>query len=876
MINTGSSANAGDGDSIRSAFSKVNQNFVEISTLIGTDSTSLGELVQSTNVEMLVHPDHTGLEAAYNESTNRISFAVTSVEGSIGPTGPVGPTGPQGDPGEQGPVGAEGPAGPQGSDGPIGPAGPPGPTGPEGGPGAEGAPGPQGEVGPSGPAGNPTWTPILFSDVPDGVIQLDSNTFVKNTNTNIADSQVYSTERYSSGVFISAIPNSDDQDMAFGLTTAPASYDSADIEYGFDLTSTGTLSVRESATLYPLGNPYNSSTVLSVIFDGYDVNYYFNGSLVRTTERLGGSALHFDSIFISENSGIKGVNFGPVGVKGSVGPQGPSGLEGPSGPTGPTGPYGAGIWNPILSSGMSQTTPNSFVKTSSSTGYDEGVYSNDRYIEAYLFARPISDTSQVTFGLSQTPVTDNTNLIDYAFELSSTGTVSIREINTVTSVATPWNSSTVFSIIYDGFQIRYFINGNLERTVESLSMLPLHFDSSFYAENDGLQDVVFGPAARIGQVGPTGIQGEPGPPGEQGPEGPEGPTGPAGEGIVLEGSTGYISQYANAGTGTTLSQTFKLRDDGASTLFVGSPFSTATNFYYQREVYSAAQNAGFTVAQHHNTADAVNFTFYRTRGTAASPTNVQTGDDIADIVFASTINSLYVGLGQITSRVAGNVTPVGAISSLKFFVHNGSSLIESAELHANRGFSAFTLTNHTGTSFLSVATDLVPNGSNLYSLGSTASNWNTVHASTASVSRVRFDDGTTQTTAYVASEVVPKISDTWTVTTGTNDYSFTVPANGVYQLWVRGNIPNGIISYTANVAVTNSNVPVLGTQYAWNYTGAGNPILFTSIPDQIIGTEGVISTATVSVGTTTNTFVFGIQNNTTASVTVDWGYVKIS
>ena len=116
----------------------------------------------------------------------------------------------------------------------------------------------------------------------------------------------------------------------------------------------------------------------------------------------------------------------------------------------------------------------------------------------------------------------------------------------------------------------------------------------------------------------------------------------------------------------------------------------------------------------------------------------------------------------------------------------------------------------------------------------------------------------------------------WTVTPGTNNYSFTVDINNTYNLWVLGNIPNGIIVYNATVSVSNPNVPVIGYQYAWNYTGAGNPILFTSIPAQIIGTAGSISTASPSVGTSTNTFVFGIQNNTAENVTVNYGYLKIS
>jgi hypothetical protein len=95
-------------------------------------------------------------------------------------------------------------------------------------------------------------------------------------------------------------------------------------------------------------------------------------------------------------------------------------------------------------------------------------------------------------------------------------------------------------------------------------------------------------------------------------------------------------------------------------------------------------------------------------------------------------------------------------------------------------------------------------------------------------------------------------------------------------LWVLGNVPNGIIVYNATVSISNINVPVIGVQYAWNYTGAGNPILFTTIPDQIIGTAGAISTSSPSVGTSTNTFVFGIQNNTASNITVNYGYLKIS
>jgi hypothetical protein len=130
------------------------------------------------------------------------------------------------------------------------------------------------------------------------------------------------------------------------------------------------------------------------------------------------------------------------------------------------------------------------------------------------------------------------------------------------------------------------------------------------------------------------------------------------------------------------------------------------------------------------------------------------------------------------------------------------------------------------------------------------------------------------TTKEIAYRTDIRVEGTWTVTTGTNNYSFTVPINGAYQMWVRANIPNGIISYIATVQVTNTNVAVLGSQRAWNYTDGGSPILLTSMPTQIIGAEGTISTTTGS-GATNNVFVFGISNTSGASQTVYYGYTKI-
>jgi hypothetical protein len=121
-----------------------------------------------------------------------------------------------------------------------------------------------------------------------------------------------------------------------------------------------------------------------------------------------------------------------------------------------------------------------------------------------------------------------------------------------------------------------------------------------------------------------------------------------------------------------------------------------------------------------------------------------------------------------------------------------------------------------------------------------------------------------------------KVIGSWTVTNGTSTYSFTVPMDGTYVMWVKGNIPNGIITWNATLSISNINVPAIGTQYAWNYTGGGNPILLTAIPNQIRGTAGTISTDATYAGTTSNIFDFGISNTSGANQTVYYGYTKIS
>jgi hypothetical protein len=69
-------------------------------------------------------------------------------------------------------------------------------------------------------------------------------------------------------------------------------------------------------------------------------------------------------------------------------------------------------------------------------------------------------------------------------------------------------------------------------------------------------------------------------------------------------------------------------------------------------------------------------------------------------------------------------------------------------------------------------------------------------------------------------------------------------------------------------------VPVIGYQVGWYYL-AGNALVLTSMPSQIVGTLGSIITTMPAV-TNSNTFTFGITNNSGTSQTVYYGYIKVS
>jgi len=330
-----------------------------------------------------------------------------------------------------------------------------------------------------------------------------------------------------------------------------------------------------------------------------------------------------------------------------------------------------------------------------------------------------------------------------------------------------------------------------------------------------------------GPKGDTGEQGIQGPAGNDGAVGVQGPAGPAG----ADGAQGPAGNDGAVGAQGPKGDTGEQGIQGPK----GDTGDTGAT--------GATGPAGATGAQGPDGAQGPKGDTGPAGSVAAE--NI-TGTTLASGITASSLTSV----GTLSSLAVSDVTLLGGYSQVAGYYSELGVKYSGAGTQHGMTLQP-TNDNTTAINFLNAA------GTNIGSVTQTAST-------------VKFVGDGSQ-----LSNVAKQTTGTWTVTPGTNTYSFTLDINAAYNIWVRGNIANGIITYIATISITNSNVPVIGTQYAWNYTGAGNPILLTSIPNQVVGTAGTISTATVAT-TTSNRFDFGISNTTGSNQTVYWGYTKIS
>ena len=206
-----------------------------------------------------------------------------------------------------------------------------------------GTEGPQGDPGPAGPQG-----PALHTWVPLGAapVLVSQSEFKKGSAEAAWATSFHSAEGHARGAFATFRPRAMGTFQMGGFSHPAYLSDPAlTLGYGFYLAGDQNIYMWENGN-WADGAPsslgaWDLNSWFVVTYDGYNVRYFWNGTLVRTTARALGDALHFDSTLYTPESGWKDVHFGPMGERGPQGIQGIQGIPGTPGADGEDGAAGS-------------------------------------------------------------------------------------------------------------------------------------------------------------------------------------------------------------------------------------------------------------------------------------------------------------------------------------------------------------------------------------------------------------------------------------------------------------------------------------------------------------------------------------------------------
>ncbi len=136
------------------------------------------------------------------------------------------------------------------------------------------------------------------------------------------DADAYSEYGYVGGAFASASPATATYAIMFGLNADPLTNSSyTSLDYAFFLEVDGRLLAYESGVNRGQISTYVAGDVLTVAYDGSNVRYIQNGTVVRMVAATISGSLYFDSSFRSSGGSLTGVRFGPLSSNnwGSIG-----------------------------------------------------------------------------------------------------------------------------------------------------------------------------------------------------------------------------------------------------------------------------------------------------------------------------------------------------------------------------------------------------------------------------------------------------------------------------------------------------------------------------------------------------------------------------
>jgi hypothetical protein len=168
--------------------------------------------------------------------------------------------------------------------------------------------------------------------------------------------------------------------------------------------------------------------------------------------------------------------------------------------------------------------------------------------------------------------------------------------------------------------------------------------------------------------------------------------------VINPDGTGVIALNANITTTGNISKTGELTiETTGKTTFGNIITNNDGNVYIVRETYSSAPAQGFTFAQHHATAEAVNFTFVRTRGTGNAQTVVLNGDRLVNLAFAGHDGTNAAAGAAISAIVEGTPVTGHVPTKFGFATDNGTTFAYRAELSSTGVWKVNSIAPYSGT-----------------------------------------------------------------------------------------------------------------------------------------------------------------------------------
>lgn len=136
-------------------------------------------------------------------------------------------------------------------------------------------------------------------------------------NNDWTQSRIYSSEGYSVPCYVSFKASQTGCPIMLGLNSDPSTgtnYSYLDYAWYVTWDAGNPTYIYENGTPYGPYTAYTTSTILEIIYDGTNVNYYLDGVLIRSIARSSTSPLYLDSSFYSTNNGgaINNLSFGPL------------------------------------------------------------------------------------------------------------------------------------------------------------------------------------------------------------------------------------------------------------------------------------------------------------------------------------------------------------------------------------------------------------------------------------------------------------------------------------------------------------------------------------------------------------------------------------